>query len=80
MTAAAAPMSGAARGLLIGAGALVLGLGILLLFFWHTHVVELVGTDRLISGVGLRVAEAAVLYGGTWCVVRGWNGRGAGAS
>ncbi|KNB49433.1 hypothetical protein AC230_29760 [Streptomyces caatingaensis] len=58
-------------------GAVVLVLGVVLLFFWHQRVVELTGAEWLISRLGLRAVEAAVLYGGTWLCVRGWNGRKA---
>ncbi|WP_372407817.1 hypothetical protein [Streptomyces luteireticuli] len=63
------------RVLLMVSGAVVLVLGVVLMFFWHQRVVELTGSERLISGLGLRAVEAAVLYGGTWLCVRGWNGR-----
>ncbi|WP_171166194.1 hypothetical protein [Streptomyces sp. I05A-00742] len=61
--------------LLMAGGAVVIVLGALLLFLWHRHLVDLTGDARLMSGLGWRVAEGAVLYGGTWLCVRGWNGR-----
>ncbi|MEU1310676.1 hypothetical protein ABZ419_17535 [Streptomyces cinnamoneus] len=74
MTRAAATMPMVTRALLITAGLVTLALGIVLFFFWHAEVVELTGSARVVSGLGLRAAEAAVLYGGSWLVVRGWNG------
>ncbi|MFI1971784.1 hypothetical protein BLA24_20130 [Streptomyces cinnamoneus] len=74
MTREGAPMAMALRGLLMAGGVAVMVLGVVLLFFWHAEVVELTGAPRLVSALGLRAAEAAVLYGGSWLVVRGWNG------
>ncbi|MEU7137580.1 hypothetical protein [Streptomyces sp. NPDC046261] len=39
------------------------------------------GAPRVMAGLGFRALEAAVLYGGTWLAVRGWNGtlRGEGS-
>jgi hypothetical protein len=71
-------MPGVFRALLIGGGAVVIALGIVFMFFGHAKVVELTGTARLMSGLALRGVEAAVLYGGSWLIVRGWNGRGSG--
>ncbi|MBH1932941.1 hypothetical protein I5Q34_01305 [Streptomyces sp. AV19] len=70
-------MSGVSRLLMMAGGGLVIAAGVVLMFFWHQRVVELTGASRLISGTGLRVAEAVVLYGGSWLCVRGWNGRRA---
>ncbi|MEU4210526.1 hypothetical protein AB0F13_11135 [Streptomyces sp. NPDC026206] len=75
MTTTPAPMGMAFRGMLIVGGGAVILLGIVLAFFWHAEVVELTGTSRLMSGLALRVFEAAALYGGSWLAVRGWNGR-----
>ncbi|GHG69868.1 hypothetical protein GCM10018779_43520 [Streptomyces griseocarneus] len=57
------------------AGVAVIALGVVFLFLWHGRVVELTGSARLISGLALRAVEAAVLYGGSWLAVKGWNGR-----
>ncbi|MFI1253435.1 hypothetical protein ACH4U6_06485 [Streptomyces netropsis] len=74
MTRASAPMAMVTRVLLMVGGALGIVLGAIALFFWHTRIVELTGGPRLVSGIGFRLAEAAVLYGGSWLCVRAWNG------
>ncbi|MFQ6197357.1 hypothetical protein [Streptomyces sp. NPDC000405] len=68
------PMPKVVRALLMAVGVLVIGVGAVLLFVWHTHIVDRTGAYRLMAGLALRAAEAAVLYGGSWLVVRGWNG------
>lgn len=68
-------MSNVVRALLMATGVAVIALGAVFLFFWHAEVVELAGSARLISGLALRAVEAAVLYGGSWLAVKGWNGR-----
>ncbi|MEU3354684.1 hypothetical protein [Streptomyces sp. NPDC037389] len=68
------PMPNAVRALLMAGGVLVIGLGAVLLFVWHSHVVDRTGSYRLVMGLAMRAAEAAALYGGSWLVVRGWNG------
>ncbi|MFI9200238.1 hypothetical protein [Streptomyces sp. NPDC053048] len=68
-------MSNAVRGLLMAGGVAVIAAGVVFLFFGHARVVELTGSARVMSGLGLRAAEAAVLYGGSWLAVKGWNGR-----
>ncbi|MEV5505228.1 hypothetical protein [Streptomyces orinoci] len=66
------------RLLLMAAGVAVIVLGVVVLFFWHQRVLELTGGARFIWGAALRGFEAAVLYGGSWLVVRGWNARRSG--
>ncbi|MBP2402988.1 hypothetical protein SNS2_1599 [Streptomyces netropsis] len=74
MTRAPAPMAMVTRVLLMGGGIVGIVLGAIALFFWHTRIVELTGGPRVVSGIGFRLAEAAVLYGGSWLCVRAWNG------
>ncbi|MBZ4319325.1 hypothetical protein [Streptomyces huiliensis] len=61
--------------LLMAAGAVVIVLTILLMFFWHQWLLDLAGNPRFAAGLAGRAAEAGALYGGTWLCVRGWNGR-----
>ncbi|MEU5049969.1 hypothetical protein [Streptomyces sp. NPDC021096] len=75
MTRASAPMGMAFRGMLIAGGCTAILLGIVLAFFWHAEVVDMTGAPRVMAGLALRAFEAAVLYGGSWLAVRGWNGR-----
>ncbi|MEV4741036.1 hypothetical protein [Streptomyces sp. NPDC049555] len=67
-------MGTAGRALLMAGGAVVMAAGIMLAFFAHGRVLEMTGLDRLGWGLALRAFEAAVLYGGSWLVIRGWNG------
>ncbi|MFI9238368.1 hypothetical protein [Streptomyces sp. NPDC053079] len=75
MTRASAPMGMAFRALLVGGGVVLIVLGIAALFFAHNKVVDLTGTTWLAARLGLRAVEAALVWAGTWCCVRGWNGR-----
>ncbi|MEV5240453.1 hypothetical protein AB0K89_15325 [Streptomyces cinnamoneus] len=68
-------MSNAIRALLMAGGVALIAAGIVLAFFAHGRIVELAGSARVVSGLALRGAEAAVLYGGSWLAVKGWNGR-----
>ncbi len=73
-------MGTAGRGLLMAGGTVVMIAGVVLAFFAHGRVLEMTGLDRLGWGLALRAFEAAVLYGGSWLVVRGWNGMRGGVS
>lgn len=74
MSRGGAPMGMAARALLMTVGVVGIVAGGAVLFFWHGRIVQLTDWPRLYSGVLFRLAEAAVLYGGSWLCVRAWNG------
>ncbi|MCD9141626.1 hypothetical protein [Streptomyces albireticuli] len=69
------PIAGAFRALLLVGGVLLIAAAIVLGFFLHGRILDMVGTARLVSGLALRTGEFAVLSAGAWCAVRGWNGR-----
>ncbi|MER5783025.1 hypothetical protein ABT104_15065 [Streptomyces mobaraensis] len=60
--------------LLMAAGAVVIVLTALFMFFWHQWLLDLTGTPRFVAGLIGRTAELGALYGGSWLCVRGWNG------
>ncbi|MCC3775326.1 hypothetical protein [Streptomyces sp. UNOB3_S3] len=62
------------RALLMAVGVTVIGLGTALVFVWHGRIVDFDGSYRWVVAIALRAGEAAALYGGSWLVVRGWNG------
>ncbi|MFF4159566.1 hypothetical protein [Streptomyces sp. NPDC001678] len=68
------PMPSVLRALLMAVGVTVIGLGAALVFFWHSRIVDFDGSYRWAAVLALRAGEAAALYGGSWLVVRGWNG------
>ncbi|MBT2387617.1 hypothetical protein [Streptomyces sp. ISL-11] len=74
MTRASAPIGTAFRVLLMAGGGLVILLGIAVLFFGHARIVDMAVGPRLAVGLVLRGTEAALVWGGVWCCVRGWNG------
>ncbi|MGK5544519.1 hypothetical protein ACSNOH_07295 [Streptomyces sp. URMC 127] len=74
MARAAARMGTAPRILLMAGGAVSVVLGVLVAFLWHSSVIEATGVPRLVGFVVFRGAEAALLWGGAWLCVRGWNG------
>ncbi|GHF36224.1 hypothetical protein GCM10010218_17170 [Streptomyces mashuensis] len=69
------PMSAVVRGLLIAGGLLAIVLGAVVLFYAHDRLVDVTGVPKIVGWAGYRGAEVACLYGGTWCCVKGWNGR-----
>ncbi|MEV4438244.1 hypothetical protein AB0K09_04370 [Streptomyces sp. NPDC049577] len=74
MTGGGAPMGMALRGLLVVGGFLAIVLGAAVLFFAHNRLLDLTGTEWFVTGLALRAAEAGLVSGGAWLVVRGWNG------
>ncbi|CAM5535899.1 hypothetical protein [Streptomyces abikoensis] len=74
MARAAARMGTAPRILLMAGGAVSVVLGILVALLWHSSVTEATGAPKLVGFVVFRGAEAALLWGGAWLCVRGWNG------
>ncbi|MGK5642215.1 hypothetical protein ACSNOK_28450 [Streptomyces sp. URMC 126] len=63
--------------LLMAAGAVVIVLTVLVMFFWHQWLVDQTGSARFAIGLAGRAFEFGALYGGSWLCVRGWNGRTA---
>ncbi|MGK5730736.1 hypothetical protein [Streptomyces sp. URMC 124] len=74
MTRTAARTGTTLRVLLMAAGALAIVLGVALVFLWHSSLVELTGAPRAVGFLVFRGAEAALVWGGAWLCVRGWNG------
>ncbi|QLE72156.1 hypothetical protein FGW37_11580 [Streptomyces rectiverticillatus] len=74
MARATAPMGNILRVSLMAAGALGIVLGVALVFLWHSSLVDLTGAPRLVGFIVFRGAEAALIWGGAWLCVRGWNG------
>ncbi|WP_367140387.1 MULTISPECIES: hypothetical protein [Streptomyces] len=74
MARAAVRMGTAPRLLLMAGGGLSVVLGALVAFLWHSPLVETTGVSHLVGGLLFRGVEAALLWGGAWLCVRGWNG------
>ncbi|MCQ8770724.1 hypothetical protein [Streptomyces telluris] len=74
MARATAQMGKPLRGLLMAAGGLCFILGVALVFLWHSSLIDLTGAPRLVGLLVFRGAEAALIWGGAWVCVRGWNG------
>ncbi|MET9414858.1 hypothetical protein ABZY03_11885 [Streptomyces klenkii] len=55
-------------------GAVSVVLGALVAFLWHSPLVETTGVPEMVGFAVFRGAEAALLWGGAWLCVRGWNG------
>ncbi|MCF3106349.1 hypothetical protein IPZ58_32995 [Streptomyces roseoverticillatus] len=55
-------------------GAVSVVLGVLVVFLWHSPIVEATGVPELAGYVVFRGVEAALVWGGAWLCVRGWNG------
>ncbi|MEV4927389.1 hypothetical protein [Streptomyces roseoverticillatus] len=51
-----------------------IALGVLVAFLWHSPIVEATGVPKLVGFVAFRGLEAALVWGGAWLCVRGWNG------
>ncbi|GAA0458501.1 hypothetical protein GCM10009544_21330 [Streptomyces stramineus] len=62
----------AARVLLVAGGALAMAAGVVVLVFLHSELADLTGSTWLLSVLGLRLVEIALISGGAWCVARGW--------
>ncbi|MDT0450404.1 hypothetical protein [Streptomyces hesseae] len=68
------PVPNVVRALLMAVGVTVIGLGVAWVFVWHSRIVDFEGSYRWAAVLAMRAGEAAALYGGSWLVVRGWNG------
>ncbi|MFH8784941.1 hypothetical protein [Streptomyces roseoverticillatus] len=55
-------------------GAVSVVLGVLAAFLWHSPLIEATGVSKLVGFAVFRGTEAALLWGGAWLCVRGWNG------